>query len=445
MPPTERQPTPASFEQGTVPIQHSGWLPPGPHPHFAPLQQDFQTDVVVVGAGLAGTSLALHLAQQGVTTVLLEAQQPGCGASGRNAGHVQPFLENLKALQHWPDQGRAFAELFMQHRNIVFDLCQRFGIADTAQASGMLDVAYKKHPAMQRKATHWRAQGYEVEEVGGQELERLTGSPLYHHGLHWHEGGQVNPYLFTQGMARAAQQLGAHVHGDTPVLACDRAGDRWRVLTPHGSVHAAQVVVCTNGHWDNPFFPELTQTHYPLVACALATQPLPAELRASFNPSRAALTQYPTGLYPMVIDARHRLITATIPRPGQAAHGDVYFQALLRHLHKHYPATREHRIELQTYWTGRTANSSHVYHADYPCLYQVADGVLALVNLGTWGNIMGPVLGMNLAQALAQQRLQDLVLPIQPPTRVRFPWLFELKVKRLMMPAARWVDRLGLA
>lgn len=227
-------------------------------------------------------------------------------------------------------------------------------------------------------------------------------------------------------------------------MACERVGQRWRVSTPKGSVLTEQVILCTNGHGGNGFFPELSQTNYPLVACGLATKPLPTVLLDQINPTRAALTQMPAGLYPLVIDGRNRLVTATIPGPGKAWKAEQYFGYLLRYLHRTFPQTRDARIELESYWTGLTASSSHVHHADYPKLYRVADGVLALMNLGTWGNVMGPQLGMHLAQVLAQERFQDLVIPLEAPAAVKFPGLFDLKIRRLLIPLARLVDRMGM-
>ena len=58
---------------------------PAPFPSLS----DSQTfDVCVVGGGYTGVSSALHLAQQGFTVALLEAERIGFGASGRNGGHV---------------------------------------------------------------------------------------------------------------------------------------------------------------------------------------------------------------------------------------------------------------------------------------------------------------------------------------------------------------------
>ncbi|NLZ77994.1 MAG: FAD-binding oxidoreductase, partial [Gammaproteobacteria bacterium] len=84
---------------------------------------------MVIGAGLAGSSVALHLAERGIRTVLLEADQPGAGASGRNAGHIQPYLSSLEPLQDFADGGRKFLDYFTSHRNIIVDLCQKHGIA----------------------------------------------------------------------------------------------------------------------------------------------------------------------------------------------------------------------------------------------------------------------------------------------------------------------------
>ena len=60
-----------------------------------PLQGRQGADVVVVGGGFAGLSTALHLAEAGRSVILLEAAEPGWGASGRNGGQVNPAWRML--------------------------------------------------------------------------------------------------------------------------------------------------------------------------------------------------------------------------------------------------------------------------------------------------------------------------------------------------------------
>jgi NADPH-dependent 2,4-dienoyl-CoA reductase/sulfur reductase-like enzyme len=57
-----------------------------------PLDGDRRVSVAVVGGGFTGLSAALHLAERGVDVAVLEAQEPGWGASGRNGGQVNPGL-----------------------------------------------------------------------------------------------------------------------------------------------------------------------------------------------------------------------------------------------------------------------------------------------------------------------------------------------------------------
>lgn len=439
------QDTPLSaFERGTVSIAHSGWTAYTPvMPTYSALDRNtVSADVVVIGAGLAGASTALHLANRGVRVVVLEAQQPAAGASGRNAGHLSPYLDSMGPLGRWPDQGRRLLELFTSRRHFVFDLCEQYGIDADAAKVGYLDVArqswWRGH--FRNSARPWKAFGYDVESVGGSDLEALTGTREYSCGLYWRDGGRVNPFLLTHGLVAAAQQRGAKIFGDSPVIGCDPAGQGWDVRTSHGSIRTDTVVICTNGHGDNMFFPEIGRTNYPCVACGLATTPLDAAILAHINPSRAAMMQHPVGLNPLVIDGHGRLITAKIPNARKADQPLLHFSQLLDFLHRAFPETRHVKIELQSYWTGRTFNSAD----NYPKLYSPAPGIFALVNLGAWGNVMAPLLGMNLASALASETLSELVLPIETPRAVKHPMALEFSVRQLLIPAAKVADRIGL-
>ena len=82
----------ALFDRGLVPVDLSGWTrPEGLKPAYPTLDADIVVDILVVGAGLAGSSLALHLAEAGVSVAVIEARQPGWGASGRAVCSVQAW------------------------------------------------------------------------------------------------------------------------------------------------------------------------------------------------------------------------------------------------------------------------------------------------------------------------------------------------------------------
>jgi glycine/D-amino acid oxidase-like deaminating enzyme len=59
------------------------------------LTDDIEEDLVIVGAGFTGLSAALHLAEAGLSVVVLEAKEIGSGASGRNGVQVNPTFNVL--------------------------------------------------------------------------------------------------------------------------------------------------------------------------------------------------------------------------------------------------------------------------------------------------------------------------------------------------------------
>src|SRR5215470_17265957 len=90
-----------------------------------PLDGDRRVSVAIVGGGFTGLSTALHLAEQGVDTIVLERAEPGWGASGRNGGQVNPGLKpdpDQVERDFGPDLGRRMVALSYAAPDRVFDL-----------------------------------------------------------------------------------------------------------------------------------------------------------------------------------------------------------------------------------------------------------------------------------------------------------------------------------
>src|SRR5580693_8511378 len=96
------------------------------------LEGDVRADVAVIGGGITGLSSALHPAERGAKVVLLEAEEPGWGASGRNGGQVNPGLKldpDTVERDFGPELGGRMNALAGAAPSLVFDLIHRYSIA----------------------------------------------------------------------------------------------------------------------------------------------------------------------------------------------------------------------------------------------------------------------------------------------------------------------------
>src|SRR3546814_21180625 len=87
-----------------------------------------QADVLVIGGGYAGLSTALHLAERGIDTLLLEAREIGFGGSGRNGGQVIPGLKydpDDLVRMYGAERGERLAQFAGGTADMVFGLIER--------------------------------------------------------------------------------------------------------------------------------------------------------------------------------------------------------------------------------------------------------------------------------------------------------------------------------
>src|ERR1700722_8758455 len=260
-----------------------------PAPQTPPLDGDRSTSVAIVGGGFTGLSAALHLAEQGVDVVVLEAHEPGWGASGRNGGQVNP------GLKHDPDQveadfgadlGPRMVELSGNAPNVVFDLIQRHQISCEGLQSGTLRTAFGQHAlgGIRRTAEQWMRRSDAVSFLDRDVISGLTGTERYAGAMLDRRGGQLNPLGYARGLAAAAMNAGAAVHGGTAVSRIAKAGGRWHLETPTGTVTAEKIILATNGYtgglWNG-----LRQTIVPVYSAIAASEPVPDDVM----PSRSSL------------------------------------------------------------------------------------------------------------------------------------------------------------
>src|SRR5215218_10122259 len=139
-----------------------------PAPATPPLDGTRRVSVAVIGGGFTGLSAALHLAGQGVDVVVLEANEPGWGASGRNGGQVNPGLKHdpdQVETDFGPDLGRRMVALSGNAPNVVFDIVLRHQIECEAIQSGTLRAAFgrRTEAGVRQTGAQWARRDAPVE------------------------------------------------------------------------------------------------------------------------------------------------------------------------------------------------------------------------------------------------------------------------------------------
>jgi glycine/D-amino acid oxidase-like deaminating enzyme len=410
-----------------------------PAPAAPPLEADVRTDVAVVGGGITGLSTALHAARSGAAVVLLEAEEIGFGASGRNGGQVNPGLKlDPDTVEHdfGADLGARMNALAGAAPALVFDLVRQHGIDCHARQNGTLRAAVRaRHAAaIQRTCAQLERRGAPVELLEGAALARATGTDRYSCAMLDRRGGDLNPLSYARGLAQAAIEAGARVHAHTRVCGMKRVDGGWRLDTGRAAVTAMQVVLASNGYTD-PLWPGLRRTIVPLFGAIAASAPLADAARRSILPDRPVLYESGNITVYYRIDAQHRLLIG-----GRGPMREIAAPAAIPHLTRY--AARLWRVLEGIEWTHAWGGRLAMTWDHYPHVHEPAPGVLICLGYNGRGVAMATAMGRALAGRMAHPSAA-FDMPLTPLKPIAMHAFWPLAVKAAIL-SGRARDFLGL-
>ncbi|MBI2772480.1 MAG: FAD-binding oxidoreductase [Burkholderiales bacterium] len=266
---------------------------PAPGP---PLAGSHRADICVVGAGYAGLSAALELAQRGYSVALLEAQRVGWGASGRNGGQViagfgsggecaiEKQLPAPAAKQAWDisvEGVQLLRERIRDHR------------IECEWRAGYLSLSVK--PARSRQLRAWMdhavtAYGYPLQWLDQVEVRRRVASERFDAGVLDAGSGHLHPLKYCLGLGRAAAVAGVRIFENSPVLRLER-GAAPVVRTAQGEVACSFVVLAGNvylAEYGGDPVPEVSGRIMPVGTYMIATEPMGPQRAGALMQGRPA-------------------------------------------------------------------------------------------------------------------------------------------------------------
>ena len=255
------------------------WTEPGAE--SPALESELDVEIMIIGGGIAGLSLAHTLAEHSASVALLEAGPLAACASGRNAGFLtlsppEPYRE-LIAL--WGREGaRAALRLGRRSHQRIRQLVEQLGIDCDYRVAGSLRLARSEEEAddMRASLSDLHADGFPMLETPVAAAVPGT-SASFHAAFVVAEDGELDPVRFLRGLALETVRRGGRLFTHSPLVSARWNGGLWEARTPSGAVRARTLVLATNAY-SARLYPALEPLIAPRRGQMLCTAPIAREV-----------------------------------------------------------------------------------------------------------------------------------------------------------------------
>jgi len=215
--------------------------------HERPSMTTSETEVLVIGGGIAGTSAAYHLAALGHRVTLLERGEIASGASGVNMGGIDSLgLGDKPDLQAHLTAGSLdiFKTVQLDHGEDI----------ELRQSGALQAIHTEEQLAFEReRVAALRARGHQVQLLTTREARSLEPelSPALLGAMYSPLRSQADPARATRAFAALAERRGARILTQHEVTALTPRARGWLAVMPQGSIVARSLVLAA-GAWCGP-------------------------------------------------------------------------------------------------------------------------------------------------------------------------------------------------
>ncbi|WP_299349281.1 FAD-binding oxidoreductase [uncultured Maritalea sp.] len=275
---------------GAQPIENCYWhgFMPDNGPQYPSVSDEINCDFAIIGAGYTGLSAALRLAKHSADVVVVDANAPGWGASGRNGGLVSVGGSKLSDKQIVARFGQEDARTYFATERAAVDFVEGLIVE--------LSLDVDRHSKGYTFAAHSETAVSSVKDYGAQYQSRYgldcefldksamaehgMGSPEFHGAVNLPIGFALNPMKFILGLAHAASSAGVRIFANSAVQDIE-IDDVFSLHTASGIVRAKKLIVATNGYSSDDVPNAFASRYMPVQSNIMVTRPLTDDELAS--------------------------------------------------------------------------------------------------------------------------------------------------------------------
>jgi len=218
-----------------------------------PCRENLNTNVVIIGGGMAGLAAAQAFNKKGQKVVLLEQYDCGGGATGKSSGFITPNAEisfTDFSKRYNPEIAHQIWDFITSGVNDVRDNIANYKLDCDYAPQDTLILANKPSDlkTLEIEYQNLAKFGYPTNFYTKHQLGNFINSKNYFGAVSYNQTFGVNGYLYCQELKQKLISLGVQVFEQTTVTKIDNH----QVITPHATITADYIVVCTD-----KFMPEL--------------------------------------------------------------------------------------------------------------------------------------------------------------------------------------------